>query len=69
MNILDRVESVRKQARCAGSYRVIAEKSGVGYEWLAKFARGAIVNPSVDKIHKLEQYFEIENLSHDHPAQ
>jgi predicted transcriptional regulator len=57
MNILQRTEEIRKKAQAYGQYRDVAEKSGVGYEWLAKFAAGKIKNPGVDKVSSLEDFF------------
>lgn len=36
--------------------RVIASKSGVGYEWLAKLAQGRIPDPGITRIQKLHDY-------------
>jgi transcriptional regulator with XRE-family HTH domain len=57
MNILQRTEEIRKKAQEYGQYRDVAEKSGVGYEWLTKFASGKIKNPGVDKVSSLEDFF------------
>jgi hypothetical protein len=40
-----------------GDYRFIADKSGVNLYWLQKFAIGAIPNPGVQNIAKLESFF------------
>jgi hypothetical protein len=57
MNILERTEHVRKKAKQFGRYRFVADESGVGYEWLTKFARGTIKNPRVDNIDALDKFF------------
>lgn len=57
MNIMQRVEQIKRLAVTNGDYRQIAEKSGVTYHWLQKFARGGIANPTVSNVAKLEQFF------------
>jgi len=57
MNILNTVESIRSKAKQAGNYRRVSSECGVGYEWLAKFAVGAIKNPTVENVAKLEKHF------------
>lgn len=58
MQILKLVSDIRVQVKNKGDYRTVAQESGVGYEWLAKFAVGAIKNPTIDNVSKLERYFE-----------
>lgn len=57
MNIMQRVEQIKQIAEERGDYRAVADKSGVTFHWLQKFAIGAIPNPSVKNIAKLEQFF------------
>ena len=57
MNIIDKVERIKTLVRKHGNYRVLADKAGVGYEWLSKFAAGSIENPGVKNVAKLEQFF------------
>lgn len=57
MTILESTEEIRAKAKEFGRYRYVAEKSGVSYEWLSKFAAGSIVNPTVENVHKLELFF------------
>lgn len=57
MNILDRTQEIRDMTKKFGRYRLVAEKSTVSYEWLCKFAVGKIINPTVDNVFKLEQFF------------
>jgi len=57
MEILNIVSEIRGKVKDAGNYRALAENSGVGYEWLCKFSRGVIKNPTVDNISKLQNYF------------
>ena len=35
---------------------LISKHSGVGYEWLAKFAQGRMKDPGVHKVQKLHDY-------------
>jgi hypothetical protein len=62
MDIITKVEFIRDQVKGHGLYRVLAEKSGVSYEWLCKFAVGAINNPTVGNVAKLEKFFNQQNL-------
>jgi len=57
MNISEKVEVIREAAKLNGNYRVLAKKSGVAYEWLSKFSTGAIQNPTVGNVAKLESFF------------
>jgi hypothetical protein len=71
MNILDRTQEIRIKTKKFGRYRFVSEKSKVSYEWLCKFAVGKITNPTVENIHKLEQFFFIkgtEELNKDYLA-
>jgi hypothetical protein len=58
MRIKERVEVLRTLVRNHGNYRLVAEKSSVGYEWLSKFATGSIPNPTISNVAKLEVFFE-----------
>jgi hypothetical protein len=58
MNILSRTDEVREKAKNYGRYRYVADQSGVGYEWLVKFATGKIPNPRVDNVSALEDFFK-----------
>lgn len=58
MDILEITEEVRKAAKAYGHYRLVAAKSGVGYEWLAKFSSGAIPNPTVANVARIEAFFK-----------
>lgn len=66
MNILNRTQEIRDKTRSYGRYRFVADKSNVSYEWLCKFAVGKIINPTVENVYKLEQFFlniEIEEIN------
>lgn len=39
-----------------GRYREVADATGLGYDWLAKLAQGAIADPGVNKIERLHRY-------------
>jgi hypothetical protein len=58
MDILDITEKIRKKARENGQYKHVSEISGVSKEWLCKFAVGAIPNPTVGNVAKLEAFFK-----------
>lgn len=58
MSILETTESVREEAKKYGNYRHVATVSGVGYQWLSKFAVGSIPNPTVNNVAKLEAFFK-----------
>lgn len=55
--IIDRVEQIKKKALSTRNYRVVADKCGVTYHWLQKFAIGEIPNPTIENVAKLESYF------------
>jgi|688.fasta_scaffold589131_2 hypothetical protein len=57
MKIIDRVEQLKKMAFEYGNYRLVAEKSGLSFHWLQKFAIGSIENPNVKNVAKLEAFF------------
>jgi hypothetical protein len=67
MTILERTEQLRQKAKQFGRYRFVSDQSGVGYEWLTKFASGKIENPRVDNIAALEKFFK-EHSSSDKAA-
>jgi len=57
MKIKDKVQAIRELTKKHGQYEKLAKRSGVGYQWLTKFATGSIDNPTLSNIDKLEQYF------------
>jgi hypothetical protein len=57
MNILSKTNHLRDRVRSHGNYRVLADQSGVKFDWLTKFARGKIPNPGVVSVSKLETFF------------
>ncbi len=62
MKILQHVETLKNLTAQHGNYRRVAELSGVNFHWLQKFAIGAIQNPTIENIAKLQEFFEsIEN--------
>jgi len=61
MDIEKLVLDIRGKVKKHGKYREIALSSGVGYEWLAKFAAGAVDNPTVNNVAKLQIYFSTIN--------
>lgn len=63
MGILEITEKTRKEAKAYGQYKYVSEKSGVGKEWLCKFAVGAIPNPTVGNVAKLEAFFKKKSSS------
>jgi hypothetical protein len=69
MNILEFTKKVSKEAKRFGRYRYVAAESGVSYEWLTKFANGKIPNPTIENVHKLDQFFRNQsNVSTDAAA-
>jgi len=58
MSILEITENTRKAARDYGQYRLVAQQSGVGFQWLTKFSTGAIANPTVENVARLEAFFK-----------
>ena len=58
MNILEVAEDVRQNIRRSGSYRKLAIESGVGFEWLNKFANKRILNPGIKNVARLDLYFK-----------
>ncbi|RLA20982.1 MAG: hypothetical protein DRQ62_09920 [Gammaproteobacteria bacterium] len=63
MEILNLVESIREKAKAYGNYQLVADNSGVGYQWLSKFATGAIQNPTINNVAKLEVFFQENNCA------
>lgn len=57
MKITQKVSWIREQVKDHGNYRLLAVKASVGYEWLTKFASGAIDNPTIRNVDKLEDFF------------
>lgn len=57
MNILTHVELIRDKAKEHGDYRYVAQKTGVNYHWLQKFACGQIKKPTVENVAKIEPFF------------
>ena len=45
-------------AKADESRKVIANNSGVGYDWLTKFAQGRIPDPGVTRLQKLHDYLK-----------
>lgn len=45
-----------KQARKTMTTKAIAEGSGTGYEWLAKYQQGVITDPKISNLQKLYDY-------------
>lgn len=41
-----------------GSWPTIAEKTGLDYSWLTKFAQGKIKDPGIQKIQRLADFFK-----------
>lgn len=66
MDILNLSKKLQMTAKRYGRYRFVAEKSGVSYEWLAKFANGRIPNPGIESIDKLQKFFA--SISEDQDA-
>ena len=58
MNMIkDRANEIKIKAKSHRRYREVSEKTGVGYEWLVKFANDRIDNPGIENIAKLESFF------------
>lgn len=49
-------ETIRLLKIDRGNWRKTAEETGLGREWIAKLAHGAIGDPGVVKIQKLHAY-------------
>jgi hypothetical protein len=45
-------------------YRLVAEETDVGYEWLRKLALNQIPNPGADKIENLYRYYKLQEAVH-----
>lgn len=57
MNIEKRIETVRESVKQAvGHHREIAAAVGVSYNWVRRFASGALVEPGAAKFAKLEAW-------------
>lgn len=41
-----------------GDWPTVAERAGVSYSWLSKFANGRIRNPGFETLTKLRHYFK-----------
>jgi hypothetical protein len=61
-NIIERTNEIRDRAKKYGKYRHVSRESGVGYEWLVKFAAGKIGNPRVESVSALEDFFKKNNF-------
>jgi len=59
MDIIDRTNEIKIYLKNSGDYRYVAQHTGVGYHWLVKFANGAIANPGVQNISKLDSFFKL----------
>lgn len=64
MKILDHVDSIRCKAKSYGNYSFVAEKAGVSFHWLQKFAIGRIENPTVENVAKIETFFDEQKNNH-----
>lgn len=49
---------IRRLQAVKGSWRAVAEDTGVSYSWLCKFAQGHISNPGARRIERILWYFE-----------
>lgn len=59
MEIEKRIEKARKAVlQRVGQHRAIAEALGVHYNWVRKFASGALVEPGAIKFAKLEAWLD-----------
>lgn len=55
---MDTVTLLRAQLRSRrGGWPGICKTTGLGYDWLTKFAQGRIAEPGLSKIEKLQRYF------------
>jgi hypothetical protein len=61
MGILEKTDFLRGRVLEHGQYNRVAEKCGLNFHWLQKFAIGSIQNPTVGNVAKLEAFFEKEN--------
>lgn len=61
MGILEKTYFLKGRVLEHGQYKRVAEKCGLNYFWLQKFAAGCIGNPGVVNVAKLEAFFENEN--------
>jgi len=56
---MDKIEKARKGLqRHSGNYPAIAKATGLGLEWLRKFAQGVIDEPRVRKLEKLQKWLD-----------
>lgn len=53
-DIREKTEAIRAAVRARGNYHELAV-DGLSYHWIQKFACGAISNPTVENVAKLEQ--------------
>jgi hypothetical protein len=57
MNIEKRIEKAREAVRgSVGQHREIAKALGVSYNWVRRFASGALQEPGALKFAKLEEW-------------
>ena len=59
MKILNITEQLRAKVKSHGNYGKIADSAGVDVSWLSKFAVGATLNPTINRLAKVEAYFDI----------
>lgn len=52
-DIKEKTEEIRARVKAKGGYQLLAG-NGLTYHWIQKFACGAIKNPTVDNVAKLE---------------
>jgi transcriptional regulator with XRE-family HTH domain len=60
MNLLDRTNELMKKAANSLTQEEIANGAGVGYDWLKKFAQGAIPSPGVQKVQRVYDFLSRE---------
>ena len=58
MKILIITDQLRAKVKNHGNYGKIADDSGVDVSWLSKFAVGATRNPTINRLAKVEAYFD-----------
>lgn len=58
MRFLEAANALREKARQHGKYKEVGEKTGVNYHWLQQFACGAIKNPTINNLDKIESFYE-----------
>jgi len=57
MFIDQKLERIRVLSKEYGRYAELAKKAGVNKHWLPKFAQGAIKNPTIGNVSRLERFF------------